>query len=98
MSKFKELERFRLANSLQFGTVTNNNANGTYDVYIDGKCGQLQESEMCKVWQWSNLRSKIEDGINKIMDLTVAKMILIFIISAILVSCIAFIHALFLMA
>jgi hypothetical protein len=100
MAKFKELERFRLENSLQFGIVMNNNCDGTYEVLIDGKYGQLQEFEMCKVIDWSKLRSKlqskIENSIIEMMDFSVAKMIFTLLISAMIVSLVAFIHALFL--
>jgi len=100
MAKFKEFERFRLANSLQFGIVMNNNCNGTYRVLIGDNFIQLHESEMCKLIDWSKVRSKIqstiENSIIEMMDFSIAKMIFTLLISAILVSLVAFIHALFL--
>lgn len=98
MAKFSEGERFMLQGSLTFGTVLNNNCDGTYEVLISERFIQLQEKEMCKVWSWSKFRTKIENGIIAMMDFAVWKMILILAVAAMITILVAFIHALFLLS
>ena len=76
MGKFKEGEKFRLANSLQYGTVTNNNADGTYEVMMsDYHFMRLHENEMCKIYTFEKFQEGMEKKIEQVMEATTAKML-----------------------
>ena len=95
MGKFKEGERFRLANSLQFGVVLNNNCDTTYECMMsDYHYIKLHESEMFKVWKWSNIQQEIERKIEQMMELPTWKMAVLLAVGAVIASALGFIHAL----
>ncbi len=90
MKKFKEGERFRLANSLQFGTVLNDNIDGTYEVLMsDQVFAQLYLSEMKKTINWSNIQNSIEQKIEQLMEMSTAKMVFWFLIGCMVTYLIA---------